>query len=329
MKKKQLLTSIIVVAILAALVYLQVKAWRHFDWATFWQYTKSVNFLVILAGIAVVYSIYVLRATRWRVFLRSRQSVRAIDLVPSQFIGFAGLALLGRPGEFIRPYLVARKVNLSFASQLVVWTAERICDMLSVATILAITLVVRPDFRHFFVLPHVRTKAIVGLLVFVVLIAAVLTFSHGLRKRLHRLIGDLSRSVAHDLISFVEIAGTSLAIWLLIAGTYWITLHAYPDLRSLIHPTDVPLIMGASTLGSIIQLPGVGGGSQLAVIGILSSPIFGLQHELAVSAGIMLWIVTFVSVTPMGLFLAHREKLSLMRLSSESQQEEEAAEAAG
>jgi uncharacterized membrane protein YbhN (UPF0104 family) len=329
MKRKQLITSIIVIAILAALAYIQVRAWRHFDWATFWKYTKSVNFLVVLAAIAVVYFIYVLRATRWRVFLRSRQSVRAIDLVPSQFIGFTGLALLGRPGEFIRPYLVARKCNLSFASQLVVWTAERICDMLAVGMIVAGTLIIRPDFRHFFVLPHIRTKAIVGLVAFVVLVAAVLIFSSGLRNRLKKLSGDLSRSVAHDLISFVEIAGTSLAIWLLIASTYWITLHAYPTLRGQIHVTDVPLIMGASTLGSLIQLPGVGGGSQLAVIGILSSPIFGLAHELAVSAGMMLWIVTFVSVAPMGLFLAHREKLSLTRLSSESQKEEEAAEAVG
>lgn len=328
MKKKQVLTSVVVIAILAALAYIQVKAWRHFEWGIFWQITKSVNFAVVLSSVAVVYFIYVLRATRWRVFLRSRQSVRAMDLVPAQFIGFAGLALLGRPGEFIRPYLVARKVNLSFASQLVVWTAERICDMLSVATILALTLLIRPDFRHFFVLPHIRTKAIVALLAFFVLVAVVLAISSGLRNRLRKLTRDLSRSVAHDFISFVEIAGTSLAIWLLIASTYWITLHAYPTLRTQIHVTDVPLIMGASTLGSIIQLPGVGGGSQLAVIGILSSPVFGLGHELAVSAGMMLWIVTFVSVTPMGLFLAHREKLSLTRLSSESQQEEQAAEAA-
>jgi uncharacterized membrane protein YbhN (UPF0104 family) len=328
MKKKQAVTSVVVVAILAALIYLQVRAWRHFDWATFWLYTKSVNFLIVLAGIAVVYFIYVLRATRWRVFLRSRQSVHAIDLVPSQFIGFTGLALLGRPGEFIRPYLVARKVNLSFPSQLVVWTAERICDMLSVGTILALTLLIRPDFRHFFVLPHVRTKAIVGIVVFLLLVTAILALSHGLRYRLKRLVGDLSRSVAHDTISFVEIAGTSLAIWVLIAASYWITLHAYPSLREQIHVTDVPLIMGASTLGSLIQLPGVGGGSQLAVIGILSSSIFGLQHELAVSAGMMLWIVTFVSVVPMGLVLAHREKLSLTRLSSESQKEEESSESA-
>ncbi len=327
MKKKQLLTSIIVIAVLAALIYIQVKAWRHFEWGIFWEITKSVNFLGIIAAIAVIYLIYVLRATRWRVFLRSRQSVRAIDLVPSQFIGFTGLALLGRPGEFIRPYLVARKVNLSFASQLVVWTAERLCDTLSVGTLLAVTLLIRPDFRHFFVLPRIRTKAVLAVVAFLVVVGVVLAISNGLRHRLRKLSRDLSRSVAHDFVSFVEIAATSLAIWVLIAATYWITLHSYPTLRSQIHVTDVPLVMGASTLGSIIQLPGVGGGSQLAVIGILSSPVFGLGHELAVSAGIMLWIVTFVSVTPMGLFLAHREKLSLTRLSSESQIEEEAAEA--
>jgi uncharacterized membrane protein len=199
--------------------------------------------------------------------------------------------------------------------------------MFSVATILAITLLIRPDFRHFFVLPHIRTKAIIALVAFFALVAAVLIFSHGLRAKIQRLVNDLSRSVAHDFLSFVEIVGTSLVMWVLIASSYYFTLHSYPALHDKIHATDVPLIMGASTLGSVIQLPGVGGGSQLAVIGILSSPIFGLGHELAVSAGIMLWLVTFASVTPTGLFLAHREKLSLSRLSSESQAEEEAAEA--
>ena len=44
-------------------------------------------------------------------------------------IGFTGLALLGRPGELIRPYLIARHQNLSFASQVAVWTVERIFDV--------------------------------------------------------------------------------------------------------------------------------------------------------------------------------------------------------
>jgi glycosyltransferase 2 family protein len=327
MKKKQIITSIVVVAILAGLVYIQVKAWRHFDWEKFRMFTASVNPWGILLGVAVIYTNYFLRATRWRVFLRSRQSVRALDLVPSQIIGFTGLALLGRPGEFIRPYLIARKLNLSFASQLVVWTAERLCDMCSVATILAITLLLRPDFRRFFVLPHVRAKALVALAVVVLLVAALFTFSRAVREKTRRLFADLSRSVAHDFISFIEISATSLGMWALIAASYFFTLHAYPQLHGKIGITDVPLIMGASVFGSIIQLPGVGGGSQLAVISILSSPVFGLQQELAVSAGIMLWLVTFASVTPTGLFLAHREKLSLTRLSSASQNEEQTAEA--
>src|SRR4051812_22611937 len=100
MKNKRAIISILVVAVLIGLVLIQVKAWRNFDWGTFLKYTESVNVLGILTGIVVIYFNYFLRATRWRVFLRSRQSVRAMDLVPAQIIGFTGVALLGRPGEF-------------------------------------------------------------------------------------------------------------------------------------------------------------------------------------------------------------------------------------
>jgi glycosyltransferase 2 family protein len=74
-------------------------------------------------------------------------------------------------------------------------------------------------------------------------------------------------------------------------------------------------------LGSVLQLPGVGGGSQLATIAALEH-IFDVPRELAASCGIMLWIVTFVAVIPLGLLLAHNERLSLRKLSKESQQEE-------
>jgi hypothetical protein len=66
----------------------------------------------------------------------------------------------------------------------------------------------------------------------------------------------------------------------------------------------------------------VGGGSQAATIGILFG-IFGLTKELATSCGIMLWLVTFMSVIPAGLFLAHREHISLTRVEEESIEEEE------
>jgi hypothetical protein len=80
--------------------------------------------------------------------------------------------------------------------------------------------------------------------------------------------------------------------------------------------------MGSSMVGSMIQLPGVGGGSQLATIATLEH-VFDVPHELAASCGIMLWLVTFVAVVPLGLLLAHRERLSFTKLAEESRQQEQ------
>jgi hypothetical protein len=63
----------------------------------------------------------------------------------------------------------------------------------------------------------------------------------------------------------------------------------------------------------------------LATIAALEH-IFDVPKELAASCGIMLWLVTFVAVIPVGLLLAHQEQLSFRKLSQESHQEE--AEAA-
>jgi hypothetical protein len=74
----------------------------------------------------------------------------------------------------------------------------------------------------------------------------------------------------------------------------------------------------------MVQLPGIGGGSQLATIATLHR-IFDVPPELAASCGIMLWLVTFVAVVPVGLFLSHHERLSLRKLSEETAQADEAA----
>src|SRR5580658_4049915 len=91
--------------------------------------------------------------------------------------------------------------------------------------------------------------------------------------------------------------------------------------------TKVLLLMGASMIGSMVQLPGVGGGSQLATISALDHVFDIVPKELTVSCGIMLWLVTFVAVVPIGLLLSHHERLSLRKLSAESAQAEKAGAA--
>src|ERR1700693_3092391 len=128
MNKKRYVVYAAVFLVLAVLVYLQFRSWQHFDWARLFQY--GLNWGDILAGVVYIYIAYILRAVRWKIFLRPvRKEASIRELVPPTMIGFTGLALLGRPGELIRPCLIARRENLPFASQVAVWAVERIFDV--------------------------------------------------------------------------------------------------------------------------------------------------------------------------------------------------------
>ncbi len=128
MTKKRYVVYAVVFLVLTVLVYLQFRTWQNFDWVRFRE-TRPQKWNHILHGIALIYLAYVARAIRWKIFLRPvRPQASSVSLVAPTIIGFTGLALLGRPGELIRPYLIARRQNLSFSSQLGVWAVERIFD---------------------------------------------------------------------------------------------------------------------------------------------------------------------------------------------------------
>ena len=60
---------------------------------------------------------------------------------------------------------------------------------------------------------------------------------------------------------------------------------------------------------------------QAATIGGMNH-YFGIPSEMAVSCGIMLWLVAFVVVVPVGLALAHREHVSLTKISRDTAKRE-------
>lgn len=337
-----------VLVILAVLVYLQFRTWRDFDWAKLFQY--GLNWQHILHGVVYIYIAYFLRAVRWKIFLKPVQKNASIlRLVPPTLIGFTGLALLGRPGELIRPYLIARRVNLPFASQVAVWAVERIFDVggftvLLVAAIFlpsklrTFTRAAVPEVRHWI---HFTGYALIAL-VFGLLVTAMLVSYRGSRiaqwidDRFSHLAANLGHRIAqkireftlglntiHGPVAFLQLSFVSVLMWWVIALSYKEVTHAYGAPMSGMSVTKVLLLMGASMIGSMVQLPGVGGGSQLATISAMDHVFDIVPKELAVSCGIMLWLVTFVAVVPVGLFLSHHERLSLRKLSAETEQAEE------
>ncbi len=411
MNKKQILTTAVVVAILGLLVYFQVQHWRSFDWARF-RTASHVSPLHIVAAIALIYITYVLRAWRWKVFLEPVCKSRTSHLVPPTYIGFTGLALLGRPGEFIRPYLIARRENLSVASQIGVWTVERIFDIGAFTVLMTLdvffsTVIRANPYLHKFKLAALVLCGLVAIAGFMAVL--IRKRQHDVAVFFHKLTARFSGALAHVVDqkirafgeglntvasgkALMKLVGISLLMWFIIALAYREVAHSYPAEQQDLEQTlsvdvetasvagmpetggqpltdetvaalqpglqakgyslkpykgdlwlyrdskrvkkvgdqphlsslDLPhvlLLMGFSMVGSVVQLPAVGGGSQLAVISALQV-VYGIPPELALSCGILLWLVTFMSCIPLGLTFAHREHLSLRKLSKASHEEE-------
>ncbi|HZQ23753.1 MAG TPA: lysylphosphatidylglycerol synthase transmembrane domain-containing protein [Terriglobales bacterium] len=348
MDKKRIVITAAALLILAALVYLQFRHWKSFDWATFWQETHQVNLAHIVHGVLLIYLGYVMRAVRWKLFLRPvRPKASSLQLLSPTLVGFTGLALLGRPGEFIRPYLIARRESLPVSSQIAVWTVERIFDVGAFAVLMVLAIFLpsaMPSIPHpeYFSRFRVAGFALIGIVVCLALGATLIAkqgkrvadwfearFAHWSSNLAHRTaqkireFGDGMNTI-HGPVSLLLLVIVSLGMWYVIALAYQEVTHSYGVDALEIPVSQILLIMGSSMVGSMVQLPGVGGGSQLATIAALNH-IFDVSPELAASCGIMLWLVTFFAVVPLGLTLAHREHLSLRKLSEESQHAEDAA----
>ena len=354
MDKKRILASIVVFCILAILVYLQYRHWRTFDWGTFWSQTHRIKWWHVFHGIVLIYLGYIVRAIRWKIFLRPvRPHAKLSDLVAPTLIGFAGLALLGRAGEFIRPYLIARRTSLSFSSQLAVWAVERIFDVGAFGVLMALAIFLPSALQS---IPHPEyyqrfREAGFFLIAFVLgtTAAAVVIARSGdaaarwVEQRFAHLSSNLGHRLGqkvrefgmglntiHGPMSLVWLSVVSVGMWYMIALSYHEVTHAYEAAALDIPVSQLLILIFASMLGSMLQLPAVGGGSQMATIAVLSS-VFDAPPEMAASCGILLWLVTFAAVIPLGFLLAHHERLSLRKLSVESHQVEqsESAQATG
>ncbi len=351
MNKKRLLISAVVIAILLALVYTQVRTWRRFDWDRFFSQLGGVDWLMVIAGIGLIHLTYLLRAVRWKIFLRPVIDTPARRMIAPTYIGFTALALLGRPGEFIRPYVIARKEGLSVSSQFGVWVVERIFDLAAYGILATVDIFLAKELpQHLVRIGFLRTDVFVAVrIVLIAMTVGLVSAAYYMRYRgakvadwleaklrpiapkaaVHvaakaRALGEGLNTI-HDLRSFLQLAGTSLAIWFCITLAYLEVVHAYPALNDLPY-SEIMLLVGFSMVGGIVQLPAIGGGSQLMTIAGLI--FFGVEKELAVSCGILLWLVTFVSVTPVGLILARHEHISIRKLSKQGRAEEEKEEEA-
>jgi glycosyltransferase 2 family protein len=342
MKNRKGLLVAAALLILALIVFIN-RGRIHFDWAMFFQQLRHIAWIHIAIGIALIYSTFFLRSVRWAVFLSATKKVSPFTLVGPQFIGFAGVALFGRLADVIRPALVARRINLPVASQIAVYTIERMFDLGAAAIIFSGALLFVPhDLPHHDLFIHTGILSLAGT-AFIAIFAVTIRVAGGaVASALHATLRPLSHGLADSVADkvrgfrdglnaissaqdFLTTALISLAMWGLIGCAYVQTLHAFvttPELANISFSSTM-LLMAASIGGSLLQLPIIGWFTQIAVTAAAMHTFYNAPIEAATACGALLLIVTFLSIIPAGLISARINHISLKSAATEASVETE------
>lgn len=326
-----------------------------FSWQKLGASLKDANFGLLALALATIFVSYAIRAVRWKRFSRYMGKAYFWNVYSATIMGFTAVFLLGRAGEPVRPLLIARKDRLPVGDSLGVYVLERIFDAGATVVLAACALLLIP--RGSLSGPHagagqqssalLRDARLAGWALFgvlVVLIALLVYFRlHGARTlqsrlrhwhtrggwrgRITTLAGGFSEGLqairsAGDL--FAAISYTAIH-WAVVALVYFWVIRSFGRSGGDLEFRGAMLVLAFTMVGSVVQLPTVGGGMQLSTFLVLSV-IFGVEKEPAAAIAIMIWIITFAAVTIVGLPLLIREGWSmgtLRRLVREENADEE------
>jgi uncharacterized protein (TIRG00374 family) len=348
---RKALVILLLIVVLAALAYRSRRAFHigNFNWSKLEYAVAHANLWLLLLSLVAIYSCYAIRAFRWQGFCRHLGESSFLGIYAGTMIGFASIFLLGRAGEPVRPLVLARKTRFSVSSQFGIYVLERLFDFATSAVMAGVVLAVftrqlaTGGASEAWVL---KARASGGILLAGLLgLVAFLAYYrlHG-ANALDRGLGGWRRAggwrgrVATQFTGFSEglqairswrdlavAVFVSLGHWMLVACVYLWVIRSLGEAFAGINYASAVLLLCVTMLGSLLQLPGVGGGAQVASF-IALTQIFGVDPEPAAAAAIVLWLVTFAASALAGVPLLIREGWSMGELRRLAKSEEVAEE---
>lgn len=352
---RRLFIAIVILAALVAVAY-QSRHKVHladFTWRRFIHSVSQANIGLLLLSLVAIYGCYAIRAVRWQRFCRYLGPAGFLNTYAGTLMGFASIFVLGRAGEPVRPLLLARKDRLPVASMFGIFFLERFCDFAAAAAMACLSLLVFSNklsdagadmnwvghARHGAWLLLGAMSALIVLLVYYRVHGAGALdrglerwrAAGGVRMRLASGITGISEGLQaiRTMSDLWAAIGYTAAHWVLAVFIYLWVSNAFSDafVHSDMNFPGAMLLLAVTLVGSVLQLPGIGGGAQLASIVGLTA-IFAVDQEPAIAIAVVLWLITFASSTLVGIPLLIHEGMSMGELRQLARAEAE-AEAVG
>jgi uncharacterized protein (TIRG00374 family) len=126
--KKTIRFIIALVIMLATLYYVT----RDINFEKLWNILSGANYWWVLFSVPAMILSHVVRAYRWKTFLKPVHKAKSLmNLFSAVMIGYAVNSIIPRGGEFVRPYVYARREKISYSSSFATILIERFIDVLT------------------------------------------------------------------------------------------------------------------------------------------------------------------------------------------------------
>ncbi len=329
--------AITLVASLAITVVFLALALNSVDLGRLARAFAAADYRFVLIGGCFTFTGYILRTKRWQRFLGPTKQIPVSRLFPILVVGFALNNLLpGRPGEFVRPYALGQREQMSKTLGFATIVVERVADGLALVAFLVLAIIafapLHLDLPALAEAIGVAAVAIFGLALVVLLFLLLreqLALSlfrrvarflpRGLAARLEKMLGSFTTGL-HSLKSPADvaaIAGLSSGVWVCESISYFCVLSAFGALPFLpVRAVGAVFMMVLINLGVMIPAaPGGLGPFEAAAVFALSA--FGVDANTAASVALTAHTVQYLLITGMGLLFIWREGISLAQASAE------------
>ncbi|HUJ32152.1 MAG TPA: lysylphosphatidylglycerol synthase transmembrane domain-containing protein [Candidatus Acidoferrum sp.] len=324
---------------------------QGFSWSVVAESIRHARLELLFLALVTIYGCFAVRALRWMRFSRTLGKTHFGNVYGATLMGFSCMFLLGRAGEPIRPVLIAKKDGLPIPPMFGVYVLERVSDMAATAVLAgsALLLFERRGLMPGSNDPMMTAARSAGVFLLVFLIAAVsfLTYfryrgAAWLARRLQNpkwrtgwreKVAVLLEGFSDGLQGIRTWADLGVLVfytalhWIGVAVIYLWVAHAFGGQLAQLTFSGALLVLAFTMVGSAVQLPGVGGGAQLATF-LVFTLIFGVEKEPAATMAIVVWLISFAGCCLVGLPLLFREGWSMGELRRMAQAEERAGEAA-
>ncbi|HEY6291431.1 MAG TPA: lysylphosphatidylglycerol synthase transmembrane domain-containing protein [Terriglobia bacterium] len=328
--------------------FTQSPDWRQFSWERVWSLLIHASPAWLGAAIVLSCASYLIRAYRWKFFLDPFKRSSVGVLFTGQIFGFSAVYLIGRPGELVRPAYIARWEGVPFASQLAILVLERLYDTVAVALLFGLALYLEPmplgGARAVQTLHRMHEGAVGVLISTAGLVTALVlyrSYAEGLiawagtklqflPAKLRRGLGGVARSFAEGLDVIenwrdltASVASTAI-LWVVNISVYWFVFQSLDGPLGKLSWWAATVVGFCAGVGLVFQLPGVGGGFQLAILFALKQ-VFQVPPDAATSAALLQWLVLLVPCVSLAVILLIYGGLSFKKLKAMAEAERESA----